>query len=371
MSDTDDNLNHPRFTRQLIGHEKAERLFLEAFNSDRMHHAWLISGPKGIGKATLAWKFAKFLLTQDTEVEAGPGLFGDDLPASPMSLDTDPENPSVQRVEAGGHGGLSVTERSLNEKTGKMRSDIVIDDIRKLIRFYEQTSAEGGWRVAIVDAADEMNANAANALLKVLEEPPEKSIIFLIAHSPGRLLPTIRSRCRALKLQSLQETSVQAVLAGRYPDLGTEELAATARLAAGAPGKAIELAALGGINLYKQFSSLLETIPRLDIPKLHALAGQLAAVKADAEYRLFIEIYLNWIQRMVRSISLGAAVEGEAVDIIPGESAQMIRISSLAGVDRWLDLWEKMGNLVNRADAVNLDKKQVVIGMFTSISTLK
>lgn len=363
MIDAKENRDGPRFTHQLFGHEAAERTFLEAFDNDRLHHAWLITGAKGVGKATLAWKFAKFLLTQP--LDEGPGLFGEALPPEPSnSLAVDPDDPEVQRIEAGGHGGLRLIERTENEKTGKLRNDIVIDDIRSVISFFSQTSAEGGWRVAIVDAADEMNTNAANALLKILEEPPEKSIIFLVAHSPGKLLPTIKSRCRALKLQALSEESVQAVLAGRYPDLGSEELVALSRLSEGAPGRAIDLVAQEGISLYRQMGTLIAEMPRLNVPAVHQLAGQLAGAKADAQYRLFVQIFLGWLERLIRQ----AATNTSSPDVMEGESAQISRISAMAGVDRWLDLWEKMGQLIARADAVNLDRKQVIVSLFTSLS---
>lgn len=361
----EENLHSPRYTDQIFGHEAAERLFLEAFNADRLHHAWLISGTKGIGKATLAWRFAKFLLTQKA-ADAGPGLFGEELPKDTESIHIDPENNDIQRIKAGGHGDLMLVERSMNEKTGKMRADIVIDDVRKLIHFFSQTSAEGGWRVAIVDAADEMNTNGANALLKLLEEPPEKSILFLIAHSPGKLLPTIKSRCRPLKLQGLQQDSVKAVLAGRFPDMPAEELSITAALAEGAPGRAIEIASLEGVALYKQMTALLAELPRLNVPNVHSFASQVGAVKADAKYRLFIQLYLDWLQRLIRQKASGF----QAFDIMPGETEQMARISANSGVDRWLDLWEKMGQMVNRADAVNLDRKQVIVSLFTSLGAL-
>ncbi len=366
MADTEESLElNPRHSELLLGHEAAERMFLEAFNSDRLHHAWLISGPKGVGKATLAWKIAKFLLTQ-TDKDDGPGLFGDDLPNEASSLNISPDHPDLHRIVSGGHGGLVIAERTENEKTGKLRNDIVIDDIRKLISFYSQTSAEGGWRVAIVDAADEMNVNAANALLKILEEPPEKSIILLLAHAPGKLLPTIKSRCRALSLSTLTEDSVKAVLAGKFPELSIEDLTALTRLSEGAPGRAIELANNDGVGLYRKVSTHLSRFPRFNIPEIHILAGELAAVKADAKYRLFVKIYLGWIERMIRQ----SASNMPLPEILDGENDQMRRISASAGVDRWLDLWEKMGQMVARADAVNLDRKQVIVNLFTSLSAV-
>jgi len=364
-SDTEAVKSGPRYTHQVFGHQAAERVFLDAFNSDRLHHAWLISGPKGVGKATLAWKFAKFLLTQP--VESGPGLFGEALPIdAPTSLQTDPENPDVQRIEAGGHGGLKLVERTENEKTGKLRNDIVIDDIRSVISFFSQTAAEGGWRVAIIDAADEMNSNAANALLKVLEEPPERSILFLVAHSPGKLLPTIKSRCRNLKLNPLTEDSVSAVLAGRYQDLPQEDLISLSRLSEGAPGRAIELADNEGLGLYRQMAGIIAGLPNLNVPQVHALAGQLGAAKADHQYHMFIQLFSGWMERMIRQ----SATQAVAADIMAGESEQIARISALAGVDRWLELWEKVGELVTRADSVNLDRKQVIVHLMTSLAAV-
>ena len=367
MTETADNIVGPRSTNEIVGHQPAERTFMEAYQSERLHHAWLITGPKGVGKATLAWKFAKFLLTQ-READDGGGMFdqGAREPGEAPALSYDVNSADVKRIEAGGHGGLLPVERTENEKTGKLRNDIVIGDIRRVNYFFSQTSAEGGWRVAIIDAADEMNRNAANALLKILEEPPEKSILFLIAHAPGKLLPTIKSRCRALKLNALPEAGVQAVLAARFPDLGTEELLALARLSDGAPGRAIELHLQGGIAIYRQMGALIADMPRLNIPEVHKLAVQLGPVKSDVQYHLFIQIFQSWLERLIRQNATNTPV----ADIMDGEGAQITRISALAGVDRWLDLWEKVGKLVARADAVNLDRKQVVVWLFTSLSTV-
>jgi len=364
MAEDAEEMHLPCYTEQIYGHGAAEHTFSDAFSSDRLQHAWLISGPRGIGKASLAWKFAKFLLTQGSGTDAG--LFGEPEPAPSATLDVDPNNPEVKRIAAGGHGGLLVVERSINEKTGQLRADIVVQDIRRVNNFFAQTSAEGGWRVAIIDAADEMNANAANALLKILEEPPEKSILLLVAHAPGKLLPTIRSRCRTLKLNTLSEESVQAVLSARFPNLSDEEMLALARLSEGAPGRAVQMALEDGVGLYRQMGGLIADLPRLNVPAAHQLAVQLAAKNADARYRLFIQIFTAWLERLIRQL----ATQSAAQDILQGESAQIARISALAGVDRWIQLWEKVGQLVLRADAVNLDKKQVIISLLTGLAAV-
>ena len=189
---------------------------------------------------------------------------------------------------------------------------------------------------------------------------------FLVAHSPGKLLPTIKSRCRALKLKTLADQSVEAVLVAKNPAMSAEELTATSLLAAGAPGRAIELVEQEGVALYREMAVLLAELPRINVPAVHTFAGSLAAIKADARYRVFIQIYMDWLQRLIRQTASGQAT----TDIMQGESAQMARISSLAGVDQWLDLWEKVGEMVSRADAVNLDRKQVIVNLFTSLGTL-
>ena len=195
----------PRKTTDLIGHEAAERALLESWNSGRMPHAWLLTGRKGIGKATLAYRTARFVLSQGAQ--QGAGLFGD-APMTADSLSTDPESPVSLQVGAGGHPDLLTIERSINTNTKKLRGEIVVEDVRRLTSFLSLTAAAGEWRVVIVDTADEMNRNAANALLKGLEEPPSNTLFLLVCNAPGRLLPTIRSRCRMLAMKALPDATV-------------------------------------------------------------------------------------------------------------------------------------------------------------------
>ncbi len=356
----------PQFNNTLIGHETAERAFLDAYNRERLHHAWLITGPKGVGKATLAWRFAKFLQCSDDVEDTHAALFAAPLQNDARSLDIDPDNPILSRISAGSHGGIRAITRTVNEKTGKLRNDIVIDDIRKLIKFFNQTASEGTWRIAIIDAVDELNSAAANALLKILEEPPEMSILFLVAHSPGRLLPTIRSRCRALALSPLDNDNLHLVLAQMFPEMPTDQLATLAHMSTGAPGRGVEINSLDGLNLYTRLLNIITKAPRMNMPDVHKLAGELGAIKADAQYRLFIHLLQDFLTRLVKWCATGyqtnlvKSVEAEIFD----------RFTACSGLDPWLALWEKVGELSSRADSVNLDRKQLIVLLFGDINQI-
>src|SRR5689334_10253815 len=197
----------PRANPLLLGHEAAEAVLLEAMRSGRIHHAWLITGPDGVGKATLAYRFARRLL-------AG-------MPTD-TSLALDPGHPVFRRVAATAHADLHTVELTINEKTGRRRTQIAVDDVRGISSFMGLTPAEGGWRIAIVDGAEEMNQSSSNALLKILEEPPRRAILLLVCAAPGRLLPTIRSRCRRLRLDPLPPEPMERLLADYLPGLSVD-----------------------------------------------------------------------------------------------------------------------------------------------------
>jgi DNA polymerase-3 subunit delta' len=352
---------HPRDTADLLGHETAERTLLEAWTSGRMAHAWLICGPQGIGKATLAYRFARFVLSGGGE---GGGLFG----GAPESLALRQDHPVFRRVAAGGHADLKVVERGWSDdKKTKLRTEIVIDDVRGIGGFMALTPAEGGWRVAIIDSADEMNRNAANAVLKVLEEPPRNALMLLVSHSPGRLLPTIRSRCRRLVLQPLAEDRVAQLLDHHVPGLPPADLTALSRLAEGSIGKALGLAAEGGLELYRDLLGLLNGLPKLDVPGLHAFGDRVARPENDASFRTVTELLTWWLARLVRA---GGRQGHGMTEVVPGEAALIERLLAAANLDQWLQVWEKITSLFARTDAVNLDRKQAVLSAFLAVERL-
>jgi DNA polymerase III subunit delta' len=340
---------------RLLGHESAEKTMLAAHASGRLHHAWLITGPRGIGKATLAWRFARFLLCGEQQ----GGLFGGGVAEN---LDVAPDAPGRSLVDARSHPDLFHLRRTLNPDTGRMRAEIAVDDVRELGAFMHMTPAMGQWRVAIVDSADEMNRNSANAVLKILEEPPPNAVLLIVAHAPGRLLPTIRSRCRRLALQPLSDEIVMRLLAEHAPNLKEEERAALARLAEGSIGRALELSGAGSLELYNEMVGVLATLPELDMARLHGFAERFArrGEEANAAWRSLNYLFDGWLKGLARQSALG----GEAAAVVPSERGLQARLLAAASLDRWIDAWEKVAHLLSRADAVNLDRKQTVLGSF-------
>jgi DNA polymerase-3 subunit delta' len=346
---------HPRHTAELRGQATAEAVLLRAHASGRLPHAWLLSGPRGVGKATLAFRFARFLLAPDCQ---GGGLFG----GAAESLAVPQDHPVFRRVAAGGHADLMTLERGEDDK-GKPRSVIPVEDVRRLLSFARMTAGEGGWRVAIVDAVDEMNRNASNALLKILEEPPPQCVLLLVSHAPGSLLPTIRSRCCQLPLGPLEEAVVAELLAKHHPELEAGELAALARLADGSIGRALALATHGGLDLYRELIELLGTLPRLDVPRLHRLAEKWGQGRDGQAFQTGMELLIWWLGRFIRAGSTGRP----APEVVAGERALAERLLAGRPLAQWLGLWEKISRLFARTEAANLDRKQAVLSAFLDL----
>jgi DNA polymerase-3 subunit delta' len=346
----------PRENPLLLGHEAAEAALLQAYGSGRLPHAWLLAGPHGIGKATLAFRFARFLFAEG----AAGGLFA----AAPASLAVAPDHPAFRRVASGGHADLLVVERSIDPRRKKLRTEIVVDDTRAIAGFLRLTPAEGSWRVVVVDGTDQMNRNAANALLKILEEPPKRSVLLLVSDNPGRLLATIRSRCRILALKPLPQPAVLTALEHYRPDLGVGARAVLARLADGSIGRALDLASAGGVGLYQSLVTLIGSLPSLDAVALHALADRVQRSDGEETFRLMTELLPGWVARMV-ALTAGGAEGAQAA--LPGEAEAMRRLAARRSLDQWVEVWEKLTHLFAEADSVNLDRKQVVLNAFFAL----
>ena len=351
----------PRENPHLLGHEDAEKAFLDAWQGQRLAHAWLICGPRGIGKSTLAYRMARFALNEGITTDSDGGLFGDAAPATSLQLSA--EYPVFRRIAAKGHGDFRAIERGwADTRRTKRKTVIGVDDVRTIGSFLRKTPAEGGWRVVLIDAADEMNTNAANAVLKVLEEPPRRALLFLIAHSPDRVLPTIRSRCRRLDLRTLSPNQVTALLNRYRPDLNVDDISALTALGDGSIGRALELAEEGGVELFRSVISLLEDVPDLSITRVHALADK--ALRGDV-FRTLSGLLSWWLARITAHGARGDLAE--VSEIVPGEHRVAGKLLSLAPPGAWTETWTEIGHIAERTLAVHMDRKRSLILMLNAI----
>jgi DNA polymerase-3 subunit delta' len=274
----------PRERTRLVGHGAAESAFLAAATSGRLHHAWLLTGPEGVGKATFAYRAARTLL-------AG---------GRTDTLDTPENAPVFRRVANLAHPDLFVLRRS-QTKEGKVRTETSVDDVRDLLHLFQSTSGAQGWRVAIVDPADDMNRNASNALLKMLEEPPPRAIFLIVSHDPARLLPTIRSRCRRLAFPALGRDDLESIVGELAPDADATLRAEALARAGGSARRALSLIVDGGLETIQAVEAVLNTLPKLDPRAANALAERVAKRGAEAEHALFLDTVAAWVQARVRA----------------------------------------------------------------------
>jgi DNA polymerase-3 subunit delta' len=327
-------VKHPRETSGLAGHREAEMALLNAFRSGRVPHAWLIGGAPGIGKATLAYRMARFVLAHRNPAAASV--------QRAESLAVDPDDPVARQVTASAHGGLLVLERGLNDR-GVLRTVITVDETRETISFFGSTAAVDGWRVCIVDTVDELNPNAANALLKILEEPPQQSLFLLVSHAPSRVLPTILSRCRKLPLRPLAvDDVIHAAAAATDIATGDPALTEAAAAAEGSVGRALTLLGGDALKLQQRTAALLATLPKVDPRELHALGDALGTSDRVA-LAAFIDGIDRWISEKLRA---------------EDPNVNLRRLARLA------EVWEKIVRAARDTQDYNLERKPLVFSVF-------
>lgn len=329
----------PRANPLLLGHEPAEATLIEALRSGRMHHAWLITGPDGVGKATLAYRFARRLLA---------GMPDGD------TLALDPAHPVFRRVAAGSHADLLTVERAYDDKRKRMRTQIAVDDVRRISNFMSLTPAEGGWRVVVVDGAEELNQASANALLKVLEEPPPRAVLLLVCGAPGRLLPTIRSRCRRLRLDPLGPEPMDQLLARYLPDLSADQRGRLATVAEGSPGRALLLAEDEGLAIAGLVDEVLGALPALKPARAYAVADTLA--RGENAFSNFMDLLRAGIAAAVRDVVRGRA------------DPEQRRLVALRPLDAWGDVWHALTRLQDETERFALEKRQAIMAALGMLS---
>jgi DNA polymerase-3 subunit delta' len=331
-ADIKDPANAPRETFTLVGHAQALARVSRALRSGKPPQAWLISGPPGVGKATLAYRIARYLLAYGA-TDRGP-----------EDLSVAPNDPAAIQVKAGAHPGLIVLKRGFNADTGKPMTVLGVDEIRKLGSFFGLTSGAGGWRIAVIDTADDMNDNAANALLKVLEEPPSRALLMVLANSPARLLPTIRSRCQRLDLKPLSDSEVDGELARRLPQLSDSGRASLVKLAGGSIGAALKLASDNGVAIAADAERLIDQADKPDFAATLSLAEKIA--RMDDGVDAFGQYLAQALSDRIRA-----------------------RAKTSGGdLHRWVELLEKIEASFRRTEGLHLEPRQTILSASRALS---
>lgn len=326
---------HPRERTELFGHAAAERAFLDVIASGRLHHAWLIAGPPGIGKATLAYRVARYLLAHGVK----PG----------ETLRIEPSDPAARKVAARSHPDLAVIRRGLRTDGKGYSADIRVADIRRALDLFGSTAGEGGYRACVVDAADDLNPSSGNALLKVLEEPPPRSVFLIVAHAPQRLLPTIRSRCRTLLLRPLALEELQGAirsLGAPWAEADQTALDDAVAVSEGSVRRALEMLDADLLRVVSDTLSLLRALPHLDLKRVLALAETVSKRGSEDSLRVALETAFGWVGQELRT----GAGKGAA---------------SLAPL---VEVCEKVSQSARDAETYNLDKRPVVISLFGDLA---
>ncbi|CAN7359263.1 DNA polymerase III subunit delta' [Rhizobium sp. LjRoot254] len=326
----------PAENTRLFGHSEAEDFLAQSYRSGKGHHAVLIEGPEGIGKATLAFRFANHVLKYPVATEAPETI-----------SDPDPQAPAFRQIAAGASHNLLHLARPVDAKSGKLKTAITVDEVRRAGKFFGQTSGTESWRIVVIDTADELNRSAANAILKILEEPPKRSMFMVLSHAPGKLLPTIRSRCMPLVLRPLGEDDLKQALGHLGLSIAPQLERKALDAADGSVAQAIKLVNYGGLEIIEAFDSVLAARGPQQRKAIHKLADAVAAKGNDTLYGFFIDHATQHISFQARQ----AAVAGN--------------------VNRAFQLSELHSSLterINTADAYNLERKQTVISLIGDLA---
>lgn len=353
-------LPHPRTVASLFGYHAIEAALAEQFRAGTLHHSLLITGPKGIGKATLAYRFARFILSGGAslaESEAHPfSLFGpeptDGVTEGDGALFMPESHGIFKRVAGGSHADLLTIEPAFDTKKGVQKDEIQAEVAREMGEFLSLTPAESEYRVVVIDAADQLNEKAANALLKSVEEPPERAFVIIVCHNPLSILPTIRSRCRVVKLATPDLTAFASVLHAHAPQIDMQEYDALHALSLGSPGFSIALAAHHGPMLYRTVVDTLSQGPAL--AHLQRLAGELISSKAPESWMIACHVLVQAIDRASRL---------PAQPLYEGELQGLSALHAKLGVGGLLGLRDKALQLFATTDSLNLDKQAAVLSV--------
>lgn len=353
-----DEMPLPRNNTQFFGHEDIEPYMLNLINGGKMPHALILSGPQGVGKATFAYRMARALLKHGITDPNQDSLFGD-APAELNSFDVENDDPIFRKISSGGHPDFLALERPMDERKGAQKGSIDIGTARKVAPFLRMTSSEGGWRIVIIDDADTMNRNAQNAILKVLEEPPANTVLMLVCHRIGALIPTIRSRCRLLSFEPLEDDIIITALQKQLPHETATNLKIAAHFAEGSLGKAFTFMDEDGLSTINSAIDILVDWQNWDWVRIHTLADNLGRIGQDSTYQNFTGSLL-W---MMESLCFAKA-KGQINLPVPLDHQALQNMLSHYSLEEWVKICENLKAHFETFEKANLDKRQAILGAF-------
>lgn len=349
-----------------LGHEDVEQKLLAEYNAGKLPHALIFAGPNGIGKATFAYRFARFLLSRPASADnPTDSLFGDDEATSdtPQNMDISEDNPVLPRIASGGHPDFRTLSRRIDEKTGKMRTTLDIEEIREIPQFMRMTPAEGGWRIMLVDEAETMNRFSQNALLKILEEPPAKSLLILVTRSAGALIPTIRSRSRVYPFNTLGDNDMEILLNKLDPVMPSSDKSLLKAISGGQIGVAQRYYESDSLKFVSQLVASLGDYPKLNWDTIYALSSQLGQKGQDDHYACFRDSFLWLLSGLVRAKAHGAVTPDLGID-----TAALKRLYESRSLTDLLTLHDTMQQHFRESDQSFLDRRQTVLNSYFKIT---
>lgn len=354
-----EGLTPPRESTLCLGHEQTEQTLLDLINSGAIPHAMIFSGTVGIGKSTMAFRLARYLLKNGTADSSQDSLFGD-APLEATSLNVSASDLIFSKIAAGGHPDLLTIERPVDAKKGTQKNNLDVETARKVVPFLRMTSADGGWRVVIIDDADSMNRNAQNALLKILEEPPANTLLVLITHRLGAIIPTIRSRCRVLHFNPLNEETLAKLMEKEVGEtLSPQEQHIINLMADGSMGIAQEIVETNGLETAATIFDIFNNWPDFNWINIHHLAESAGRQGQDAAFKNVETAFLKITETL-------AFAKGKGINALPAplDSAVFTKMLAHYSLEEWLKICENLKEHFRQARHANLDKKQAVLGAF-------
>ncbi len=354
-------LQPPREMKDCLGHNAVEAALLEQIESDSLPHALIFSGPQGIGKSTMAFRLARYLFKNGRGGgSADGGLFGDDLPKETFKdMFVAPDDPVFRQVVSGGHADLMTIGRLFDEKKNRYKGAVEVGEIRKITPFMRMTASQGGWRIAIVDDADTMNRNAQNAILKILEEPPEHALLILVCHRLGAMIPTIRSRCRTVPFAALDHDNFSQLISRDHGTLPQSDMDILYNISSGSIGQGLRILEEDGLGAIEKIMMLLHSWPQWQWSEIHALADSMSKPGQENSLKAFQDVLMWVVNSLLRAKARGETPRSP----LNNEATQ--KILAHYSLQDWIEISGQLQEHFDTVTAASLDKRHAVLGAFS------